>query len=76
MRGHRPLAEAYACHVLDIYDHYAWRYWLAKFPSQFGKPLDETDKWQDNYIKDATTKSPELKFWLDATPSADIHLTS
>ena len=23
VRGHRKLAEAYACHVLDIYDHYA-----------------------------------------------------
>ena len=28
IRGHRALAEAYAAHVLDIYDHYAWRYWL------------------------------------------------
>ncbi len=26
MRGHRRLAEAYASHVLDIYDHFSWRY--------------------------------------------------
>lgn len=73
VRGHRPLAEAYACHVLDIYDHYAWRWWLAKDPKQFGKPLDGTDGWQDRYIKDSETKSPEMAFWLAATPSVDAH---
>jgi phosphatidylserine/phosphatidylglycerophosphate/cardiolipin synthase-like enzyme len=25
VRGHRPLAEAYAAHVLDVYDHYRFR---------------------------------------------------
>jgi phosphatidylserine/phosphatidylglycerophosphate/cardiolipin synthase-like enzyme len=66
IHGHRPLAEAYACHVLDLYDHYAWRFLLHKFPKTFGRPLDETDKWQDRYIKDADEKSPELRFWLGA----------
>jgi phosphatidylserine/phosphatidylglycerophosphate/cardiolipin synthase-like enzyme len=66
IRGHRPLAEAYACHVLDIYDHYAWRYWLRKNPKMFGRPLDETDQWQDRYIKGPDEKSPELHFWLSA----------
>lgn len=28
IRGHRALAEAYAAHALDVYDHYAWRFWL------------------------------------------------
>lgn len=73
VRGHRPLAEAYACHVLDVYDHYAWRWWLAKDPKTFGRPLDGTADWQDRYIKDSTTKSPEMKFWLDATPSVVAH---
>jgi phosphatidylserine/phosphatidylglycerophosphate/cardiolipin synthase-like enzyme len=69
VQGHRPLAEAYACHVLDIYDHYAWRYWLARFPGRFGKPLEGNDKWQERYIDGAEEKSPELRFWLSATPS-------
>jgi phosphatidylserine/phosphatidylglycerophosphate/cardiolipin synthase-like enzyme len=69
IHGHRPLAEAYACHVLDLYDHYAWRYWLKKSPDIFGRPLDETDKWQDRYIKDDQEKSPELRFWLSAEAS-------
>lgn len=66
IRGHKPLAEAYACHVLDLYDHYAWRYWLRKFPKKFGRPLEDKDIWQDRYIKDADEKSPELRFWLSA----------
>ncbi|BAB52627.1 MULTISPECIES: phospholipase D-like domain-containing protein [Mesorhizobium] len=70
VHGHRPLAEAYACHVLDLYDHYAYRYWLKKYPDTFGKPLSEKDDWQERYIKDSEEKSPELRFWLAATASA------
>ena len=66
VRGHRALAEAYACHVLDLYDHYAWRYWLKEDPKIFGKPLEEDDKWQERYILGPDVKSPELRFWLEA----------
>src|SRR6185369_6852499 len=66
IRGHRGLAEAYACHVLDLYDHYAWRFLLKQHPEIFGKPLAETDKWQERYIVDREEKSPELRFWLSA----------
>ena len=67
VRGHRKLAEAYACHVLDIYDHYAWRYWLKLHPDIFGKSLAEDDKWQERYIVGPDEKSPELRFWLSAS---------
>ncbi len=73
VRGHRALAEAYACHVLDVYDHYAWRWWLAQAPDKFGKPLDPTDGWQDRYIKDGKVTSAELQFWLGAEPSTLAH---
>ncbi len=66
VRGHRGLAEAYACHVLDIYDHYAWRYWLKQKPDVFGKPLEPDDAWQERYIVGPDVKSPELRFWLAA----------
>ena len=69
IRGHRGLAQAYACQVLDVYDHYAWRYWLHKYPERFGKPLREDDGWQDNYIVGAEEKSPELRFWLSSANS-------
>lgn len=71
VRGHRGLAEAYACHVLDIYDHYAWRYWLKQKPDMFGKPLQPDDTWQERYIKGADEKSPELRFWLSAAADLD-----
>jgi phosphatidylserine/phosphatidylglycerophosphate/cardiolipin synthase-like enzyme len=66
VRGHKLLAQAYACHVLDVYDHYAWRYWLLVSPEIFGKPLDETDQWQERYIVGPDEKSSELRFWLSA----------
>ena len=73
VRGHRSLAEAYACHVLDVYDHYAWRWWLNQNKEKFGKPLDPTDAWQDRYIKDGKVTSAELQFWLGAQPSMVAH---
>ena len=72
IRGHKPLAQAYACHVLDIYDHYAWRYWLQKFPDQFGKPLAEDDTWQERYILGDQEKSPELRFWMSAATAGTM----
>ncbi len=66
IRGHRGLAEAYACHVLDLYDHYAWRFLLKQHPDIFGQPLEGDDKWQERYIEGPDIKSPELRFWLAA----------
>lgn len=73
VRGHRPLAEAYACHVLDVYDHFSWRWWLAKSPETFGQPLEADDNWQDRYIKNSDVKSAEMRFWLGAQPAIDAH---
>jgi hypothetical protein len=66
IRGHRALAEAYACHVLDIYDHYAWRFLLKQHPDIFGKPLEGDDTWQERYVSGPDLQSPELRFWLAA----------
>ena len=71
VRGHRGLAEAYACHVLDIYDHYAWRFLLKQHPDVFGRPLEPDDKWQERYIIGKDEKSPELRFWLSAATGGD-----
>ncbi|NEI06599.1 nuclease [Rhizobium leguminosarum] len=69
VRGNKDLAQAYACHVLDLYDHYAWRYWLRKNPEIFGKPLEPNASWQKRYIDGEDEKSPELRFWLSAMNS-------
>jgi phosphatidylserine/phosphatidylglycerophosphate/cardiolipin synthase-like enzyme len=66
IRGHRGLAEATPCHVLDLYDHYAFRFLLLQHPDIFGRPLQPDDTWQERYIRGADEKSPELRFWLSA----------
>ncbi|MBV9193609.1 MAG: hypothetical protein JO168_05645 [Solirubrobacterales bacterium] len=73
VKGQRALAEAYACHVLDVYDHYAWRWWLQQHPTEFGKPLDSTGAWQQGYIKDGAAVSAELSFWMNAQPNVRAH---
>jgi phosphatidylserine/phosphatidylglycerophosphate/cardiolipin synthase-like enzyme len=73
IRGHRALAEAYAAHVLDVYDHYAWRFWLEQKNNDAAWTfLTPSDAWQDSYF-DASNqvKSAELNFWLSASPAAD-----
>jgi hypothetical protein len=71
IRGHKALAEAYACHVLDLYDHYAFRFLLKQHPDIFGRPLEGDDKWQERYILGPDEKSPELRFWLAAASGGD-----
>jgi phosphatidylserine/phosphatidylglycerophosphate/cardiolipin synthase-like enzyme len=71
IRGHRGLAEAYACHVLDLYDHYAFRFLLKQHPEIFGKALQGDDTWQERYIIGPDEKSPELRFWLSAAAKGD-----
>ncbi len=72
IRAHRALAEAYAAHVLDVYDHYEWRYWLQTDREKAWTSLATDDAWQDAYF-DANNqmKSAELNFWLGASPIAD-----
>ena len=72
IKGHRRLAEAYAANALDIYDHYAWRWWLAKNANAAWTSLKTDDSWQDHYFDaSGAPTSPELKFWLAASTSSD-----
>jgi len=72
IRGHRAIAEAYAAHCLDVYDHYAWRYWLNDDKEKAWHFLTADDSWQDGYFSaDNQVKSAELGFWLGSTPAAD-----
>jgi phosphatidylserine/phosphatidylglycerophosphate/cardiolipin synthase-like enzyme len=71
VRGNRPLALAYAVHVLDVYDHFKFRAALEqqlrdallagrkppKKPTGKGF-LDTDDKWQDPYISGQKGKEP------------------
>jgi phosphatidylserine/phosphatidylglycerophosphate/cardiolipin synthase-like enzyme len=77
IRGHRAIAAAYAAHCLDVYDHYAWRYWLGEKKDDAWHFLSADDSWQGEYFDaDSQVKSAELGFWLSATPPADAIPTS
>jgi phosphatidylserine/phosphatidylglycerophosphate/cardiolipin synthase-like enzyme len=76
IRGNKKLAAAYATHVLDVYDHFAWRWTLKK-----GTPHDDSyvksdssylqstaDEWLDRYFDSkGNIKTAQLKFWMQAT---------
>jgi len=68
IRGNRPLAEAYASHVLDVYDHFAWRVTQSnpKMKSN-GLLKKQPDEWQSRYFNDdGSIKAAQLRFWLSA----------
>jgi phosphatidylserine/phosphatidylglycerophosphate/cardiolipin synthase-like enzyme len=72
IKGNRTLAESYAANALDIYDHYAWRWWLSKSPQTAWTSLTADDSWQNSYFDDQNRPiSSELSFWLAASPAAD-----
>jgi hypothetical protein len=75
IEGNVSLACAYAVHVLDVYDHYRWRYLLAQHGTKDSwQGLHEDDSWQDAYF--SSTGQPnnaELAFWLGASvPEAQV----
>src|SRR5205814_207567 len=49
LRQHREVAAAYATHVMDVYDHYRWRWVLQQKRSKAWNGLDPTDAWQQKY---------------------------
>ncbi len=69
IRGNKAIAGAYTSHVLDIVNHYNWRYKLAGKKSKGEKvedaywDLEEDDKWQDKYFKGSFLASRDLFFF-------------
>lgn len=66
IRGNRPLAEAYAAHIMDVYDHYRWRYILQQKGAAAWTGLATDDRWQDKYFFAGSASSRELAFWMQA----------
>jgi phosphatidylserine/phosphatidylglycerophosphate/cardiolipin synthase-like enzyme len=67
LQGNRKVAEAYAAHVLDVVNHYNWRYKLVR-DAKAGKKssftdLADNDKWQDKYFKGSFLASRDLFFF-------------
>jgi phosphatidylserine/phosphatidylglycerophosphate/cardiolipin synthase-like enzyme len=68
IRGNRKLAAAYASHVLDVYDHFAWRF-AQQDPRQKGDGFLKVkpDDWQGKYFNaDGSIRVAQLRFWLSA----------
>jgi PLD-like domain len=73
VEGHRRLAEAYATHVMDVYDHYRWRWRThgqqghdggkAAGVSKGGLGLAGDPSWQDDYFGTPRAEA-ERSFWL------------
>jgi phosphatidylserine/phosphatidylglycerophosphate/cardiolipin synthase-like enzyme len=72
VKGQRALAEAYATHVLDIYDHFSWRWMVQRDKAKADASLKvKPDEWQSRYFNDdGTIKAAQLRFWLSALPSS------
>jgi len=64
IRGNQVLATAYAVHIMDVYDHYRFRYLLKKRKDRAFNGLKRTDDWQDKYFKDGPSKN-EILFWTE-----------
>ncbi len=70
IEGHQRLAEAYATHVMDIYDHYRWRWrmhkWKGGSKEQAAKAdeggLHTDDTWQAKYYTDEQAVAERLFF--------------
>jgi PLD-like domain len=68
IEGNKKLAMAYATHVLDVYDHFAWR-WAVSQGSKADATLKTTpDDWLNWYFDaQGNIKTAQLKFWMQAT---------
>jgi phosphatidylserine/phosphatidylglycerophosphate/cardiolipin synthase-like enzyme len=67
VRGHQALAQAYAVHIMDVYDHYRFRYIIQKYGTGTFSGLDPTDGWQDKYFKPDSPISKEMEMWFSAS---------
>jgi hypothetical protein len=68
IKGHQRLAEAYTTHVMDLYDHYRWRWRHKKDGASSGAAahgggLARDESWQSKYFSDAKLEA-ERGFWL------------
>ncbi|HXP89699.1 MAG TPA: phospholipase D-like domain-containing protein [Fibrobacteria bacterium] len=64
VRGHRPLAEAYAVHVMDVFEHYRFRHEIQTKASGAFSGLETTDAWQDKFFGANTTANRDAKVWF------------
>jgi phosphatidylserine/phosphatidylglycerophosphate/cardiolipin synthase-like enzyme len=70
IEGDKKLAVAYATHVLDVYDHFAWRYTVKRLGAKGADQMlkSKPDEWLNQYFDaNSDIKTAQLKFWMSAT---------
>jgi phosphatidylserine/phosphatidylglycerophosphate/cardiolipin synthase-like enzyme len=66
VQGHQALAQAYAVHVLDVYDHYRFRALMDKQGNQAFSGLQRDDGWQDRYFAAGDPTQKDQGLWFPA----------
>jgi phosphatidylserine/phosphatidylglycerophosphate/cardiolipin synthase-like enzyme len=64
VRGQQDLAKAYAVNIMDVYDHYRFRYLLQKKKHNAFSGLETNDAWQDKYFDPKNAASQDAKAWF------------
>lgn len=64
VQGNQALARAYAVNILDVYDHYRFRYIIQKSGKRAFSGLDPSDKWQNKYFDPSNPASQDAKAWF------------
>lgn len=68
IEGNKKLAMAYASHVLDVYDHFSWRWALSKGTKADAHLKTKPEDWLSWYFDaQGNIKTAQLKFWMQAT---------
>ena len=68
IEGNKKLAMAYATHVLDVYDHFSWRWTVNHGTSVDAHLKTKPDDWLNWYFDaQGNIKTAQLKFWMQAT---------
>ena len=70
IKGNKKLAMAYTTHILDVYDHFSWRYNVKMHNNTDPHLKTKPEDWLKTYFDDkGQIKTAQLKFWMHATGS-------
>jgi phosphatidylserine/phosphatidylglycerophosphate/cardiolipin synthase-like enzyme len=66
VEGNKKLALAYTTHILDVYDHFSFRYWFKRYGKTSDYNLESVpDKWLNKYYDiNGKINNAQLKFWM------------
>lgn len=64
VRGQQELARAYAVNIMDVYDHYRFRYILQQKHHNAFSGLEPSDAWQKKYFDPNNRASEDARAWF------------